>query len=87
MIGVPLHHGRPVPDSLGRLYVDCSSSAFIPLSHKDPCLVLGKSYALAQVPALNLGSIFALLRFASSHLITMASLFQSSTSLDVNQVV
>ena len=64
-----------VPDSLGCLYVDCSSSAFIPLSHKDPCLVLGKPYALAQVPALNLGSIFALLRFASSYLITMASLF------------
>jgi len=76
-----------VPDSLGCLYVDCSSSAFIPLSHKVPCLVLGKPHALAQVPALNLGSIFALLEFASNHLVTMSSLFQSSTSLDVNQVV
>jgi hypothetical protein len=56
-----------VPDSLGCLYVDCSSSAFIPLSHKGHALgFLGKPHALAQVPALNLGSIFALLELAST---------------------
>jgi hypothetical protein len=62
-------------DSLGCLYVDCSSSAFIPLSHKGSCLALGKPHAPAQVSALNLGSIFALLEFASNHLVTVASFF------------
>src|SRR5271154_1936295 len=76
-----------VPDSLGCLYVDCSSSAFIPLSHKGHALVLGSHILCLRCRLSISGPLLHSLEFCLNHLVTMASLFQSSTSLDVSQVV
>src|SRR5271155_937206 len=80
--GVPLHHGRRVPDSLGCLYVGCSSSAFIPLSHKGHALGSGKATCSASGACSQSRVHICTLGVCFNHLVTMASLFQSSTRLD-----
>jgi hypothetical protein len=53
-------------DSLGCLYVDCSSSAFIPLSHKGYVLVLGSHMLWVRCQLSISGPYLHSLKFAST---------------------